>query len=46
MRAGISTKMRLSGIAKKGLLEGRKWVGTAHEPQRLYGLPEHGQTDI
>ncbi len=49
MRAGISTKVRVSVIGERGQrrLENRPEImGIGGKSGRLYGLPEHGQTDI
>ena len=49
MRAGISTRMRVSGHRERGqpAVENRPEImGIGGKSARLYGLPEPGQTDI
>jgi hypothetical protein len=49
MRAGISTKIRGSVIkVRSGPPVDNKpeMMGIGRKPMHLYGLPEHGQTDI
>ena len=45
MRAGISTRVRVS-VMRFGAVSGREMVGTGSRSAPIYGLPEHGQTDI
>src|SRR6185295_16472865 len=45
MRAGIRTRVRGS-VMRFGPVSGRGMVGTGSRSAPIYGLPEHGQTDI
>src|SRR6266700_4099741 len=50
MREGISTSVRVSVIGSEARLwavsSAREMTGKGPRLARLYGLPEHGQTDI
>src|SRR6202022_4911484 len=49
MRAGISTKVRVSVMRSEvgtRLITKPKMMGMGRKLAHLYGLPEHGQTDI